>query len=123
LGAALYRDAQYERAAEELKKSIAAYPSDLPPGFVQTDIGQVGANTINSQRLFLAMTKFQQGEHDDARRLLREIQPAIDKELVTPTLRWADQAATEVLRREAEDLIGKNEADEAVENKSQVNDE
>ncbi|MEI4908457.1 hypothetical protein Q8G40_30710, partial [Klebsiella pneumoniae] len=62
LGVALYRAGQYERAAVELEKSIAAQGDSL---------------LVNIQRLFLAMTKWQLGERDEARRLLAEIQSAI----------------------------------------------
>jgi hypothetical protein len=67
------------------------------------------------------MTKWQLGAHDDARRLLREIQPALDKSLDTPVILWQYRQITEVLRREAEALIEPKEAVEAVENKSQIN--
>jgi hypothetical protein len=59
------------------------------------------------------MTKWRLGKHDDARRLLREIQPSIDKYLGAPALGWLDPVAIEVLRREAETLIGQERADEA----------
>jgi tetratricopeptide (TPR) repeat protein len=102
LGAALYRAGQYERAAEKLEASIAAYPKDPP----------LGDRIINWQRLFLAMTKWQLGQRDDARRLLAETQPAIDEELKSPATPFNYRVTLEVLRREAEALIGQNKADE-----------
>jgi serine/threonine protein kinase len=105
LGAALYRDGQYERAAVELEKSIAAYPSDP----------QIGARTVNWQRLFLAMTKWQLGKREEAQLLLAAIQPAIDEELRSLATPFNFRLTLEVLRREAEALIGQ-EADDAVEN-------
>ncbi len=48
LGAALYRAGQFDRAAEQLGASIAAYPTDPLRGF----------DTINYTRLLLAMTKW-----------------------------------------------------------------
>jgi tetratricopeptide (TPR) repeat protein len=106
LGTALYRARQYERAADELKASIEVYPSNPPLGFA----------TINSQRLWLAMTYWQQGKKDDARRLLAETQPAIDQESLSPPATAPYRILLEVLRREAEALIESDKADEAVEN-------
>jgi serine/threonine protein kinase len=107
LGAALYRAGRYREAAERLEECGAAYPNDLPPPF---------SDVINYQRLFLAMTKWQLGERDTARRLLAVIQPDIDKELQSESIVWNRRATLEVLRREAENLIEPTEADEAVEN-------
>jgi hypothetical protein len=69
------------------------------------------------------MTKWQQGKYDDARRMLREIRPAIDKRLETPTLLWHRRVNRELIRNEAVALIEPKEADEAVENKSRPNKE
>ena len=110
LGAALYRDGQYDRAADELEKSIAAYPSEP----------WIGYQTINSQRLMLAMSKWQLGKKDEARRLLAETEPAIDQQIQSTY--FALKSTLEVLRREAEALIEPKEADEAVKNES-TNDE
>jgi hypothetical protein len=60
------------------------------------------------------MTKWQLGEHDNARRALREIQPALGAALDAPTLQWQYRQITEVLRREAEALIEPKEPNEAV---------
>jgi tetratricopeptide (TPR) repeat protein len=108
LGAALYRHGQYDRAAVKLEESITVYPSDPSPGF----------ESINAQRLLLAMSMWQQGKKNEARRLLVETQRNIDQEIQSSSVFYALRAAIEVLRREAEALIEPNEADEAVENVS-----
>jgi serine/threonine protein kinase len=95
LGAALHRAGQYQRAAEKLEQSIAMYPSDP----------QLGDQTINWQRLFLAMTKWQLGERDNAQQLFAEIQPAIDAELHSLSTPFNYRLTLEVLRREAETMI------------------
>jgi serine/threonine protein kinase len=106
LGAALYRARRYEDAAEVLQESLAAYPSDVPHGYA----------SINYTRLLLAMTMWHQGQQDEARRLLEEWLPDVDKELQTPSLQFHRRATLEILRREAVALIGPNEAVEAVDN-------
>jgi serine/threonine protein kinase/tetratricopeptide (TPR) repeat protein len=106
LGAANYRAGHLQEAAQCFEKSIAQYPADPP-----TQHG-----TVLWPQLYLAMTKWQSGEHDDARKLLREIQPTINKSLDTPTPLWQYRQITEILRREAESLIEPKKADEAVEN-------
>jgi tetratricopeptide (TPR) repeat protein len=113
LGAALYRSGQYERAAQILEESIAAYPADPPPGF----------DIINIQRLLLGMTKWRLGQQDEASQLLAETLPAVDKELQSPSSTWNRLATLEVLRAEAQALIGENEAVEAVENKNRTSDQ
>jgi tetratricopeptide (TPR) repeat protein len=112
LGAALYRDGQYDRAARQLEISIAVYPSDPWIDF----------ETINLQRLLLAMCKWQLDKKDEARRLLAETEPAIDQNIQSPSVFYVLKAALEVLRREAETLIKPKEADEAVKNKSHTTD-
>jgi serine/threonine protein kinase len=102
LGAALYRSGEYERAAQVLEESIVAYPADPPRGF----------DMINIQRLFLAMSKWQLGRRDEASQLLAETLPAIDKELQSPSSAWNRRATLEILRRESEALIGKEQAEE-----------
>jgi tetratricopeptide (TPR) repeat protein len=113
LGAAHLRAGQFEQAAERLEESIAAYPSDPLHGI----------DTINYYRLLLAMTKWRLGQRDAARQLLADTQPVVDKELASPSTTWNRRATLELLRREAEALIERKEAEEAVENKSQINDE
>ena len=103
LGAALYRAGQFDRAAEQLNASIAAYPSDPVRGY----------DTINYTRLLLAMTKWQQGRQDEARHVLAEAQRAIDLELHDPTIFFHRRATLEVFRREANALIGKVPNDQA----------
>src|SRR5262249_55222382 len=108
LGAALYRNGQYERAAHCLEDSIAVYPTPSLHGF----------DTLNYQRLLLAMSRWKLGLREEARRLLRETQSPIDEELASPLTEWVRRTTFEVLRREAETLIERKEAVEAVEKKS-----
>jgi hypothetical protein len=103
VGALLYRTGQYDRAVHRLDASIAQFPSDPP----------MGAGTVLFPQLFLAMTKWQQGHRDEARRALDDIQRAIDRELQSPSSLWQRRATLDVLRREAEALIESNEADQA----------
>jgi hypothetical protein len=103
LGAAHYRAGNFENAAKYFEQSIAQYPSDAPPSH----------GTVLWPQLYLAMTKWQQGEHDSARKLLHEIQPGIGKALDTPMLLEQYRQITEVLRREAETLILQNAPDKA----------
>ena len=52
LGAVLYRMGEYERAIPQLEKSISQFPSNRP----------IGSGTVLFPKLFLAMTRWQQGE-------------------------------------------------------------
>jgi serine/threonine protein kinase len=106
LGAALYRAGDYLQAAERLEESIDAYPESPAPGH----------DVINWQRLFQAMTKWKLGEHDDARRLLAETLPALDKEMQSPSCVWIYRLGLELLRSEAVAMIEPKDADKAVEN-------
>jgi hypothetical protein len=108
-GAALFRAGEYDRAAERLEESIAAYPSDPAPGH----------DVINWQRLFLVMTKWKQGHQDEARQLFAETLPDLAKELRSPATVWIYRLGLELLRAEAEALIQPKDADEAAENKRQ----
>jgi tetratricopeptide (TPR) repeat protein len=108
LGGVLYRAGQYERAVQHLKKSIAAYPSNPPPGY----------GTVLQPKLFLAMTYWQLNRRDEARRLLAETEPAIEEWLQSPSHFWTRRTIYEVLLREAEALIEPNDANEAVETKA-----
>jgi serine/threonine protein kinase/Tfp pilus assembly protein PilF len=114
-GASHLRAGQYDRAAELLEQSIDVYPSDPPP--------PPGALSINYQRLLLAMTKWRQGQHDEARQLLAEAQAAIDDELKPPSPLFELRMTTEALLREAEELIEPKEANEAVESKTSTSGE
>jgi hypothetical protein len=113
LGMALYRAGQYDRADDELRASIEAYPEKPAPGW----------DTIDFQRLFLAMTKWQQGQQDEARRLLAEALPAVDEYIQNPATWPHYRIALELLRREAIDLIKSNEAVEAADNKERSDNE
>jgi hypothetical protein len=106
LGAALYRAGRYKQADERLDESGVVYSSSLPGPFF---------DVRNYQRLFLAMTKWQLGQRDDARRLLGDTLPVIDKELQSLSIVWNRRATLELLRAEAQALIGPKEANEAVE--------
>jgi serine/threonine protein kinase len=97
LGAALFRAGDYQRAAQRLEESIDAYP--ILPEF--------GLDTVNYQLLLLAMTKWNQGREDEARKLLAEAQSAIDQELQFPSTSWVRRTSLELLRSEAETLINK----------------
>jgi tetratricopeptide (TPR) repeat protein len=108
LGMALYRDGQYDRAAQELAKSIDVYPKHPLPGYEH----------INHQRLWLAMARWKQGQRDEARRLVAEALPGVDDEIQNP-LTWLHyRAFSEILRREAVALIEPNEADDAADNRT-----
>jgi tetratricopeptide (TPR) repeat protein len=112
LGAALYRAGDYKRAAQKLEESIDAYPR----------FPESSSDTLNYQQLLLAMTKWQLGKRDEARLLLAETQPAVDKELQFPSTTWVRRTTLELFRDEADALIEPKEADEAVENKSGASD-
>jgi tetratricopeptide (TPR) repeat protein len=103
LGAAHYRAGQYAQAAQRLEESIAAFPSGSAP---VTD-------SKSYHRLFLAMTQWKLGKKDEARQLLAETQPDVERELESPASAWNRRATLEILRAEAEALIGKNRADKA----------
>jgi hypothetical protein len=108
LGAAHFRAGHFKEAVQCLEQSIAELPSDAPLSH--------GPGQGFMPQLLLAMTKWQLGDHDDARRMLRELQPRMDESLRAPWIYWAHRAALEIRRREAEAMIKPNEADEAVEN-------
>jgi serine/threonine protein kinase len=108
LGAAHYRAGQYEQAAERLEESIVVYPTNPAAGH----------DTMNYQQLLLAMTQWQLGEQDEARKLLAQTLPGVERELQSPSSAWNHRATLELLRAEAVALIEQKEADEAVENKS-----
>jgi hypothetical protein len=106
VGGLFYRAGQYELAAQRLEESLAAYPDDALRDF----------RTALDKKLFLAMTKWQLGQRDEAQRLLAETLPAIDEWLQKPFNTWMRRAEIELLRREAEALIEPKEAEENVEN-------
>jgi Flp pilus assembly protein TadD len=110
LGTAHYRAGQYEQAAQSLEEAVAQFPSDAPPSH--------GPDLV--RQLLLAMTKWQLGEPDEARRMLREIQPRIDERFRSPWINWDGRAVLEIRRREAEALIEPDQAQEAVENESRT---
>ena len=95
------------------KQPLPNFPPNAPPSH--------GPDLV--RQLVLAMTKWQLDEHDEARRMLRELQPRIDERLRSPWINWDGRAVLEIRRREAEAMIKPKEADEAVENESRTNDE
>ena len=111
-GGLLYRAGQYEQAAQRLDESLAAYPDDALGDFRTPLDGQ----------LLLAMTKWQLGQRDEARRLLAETQLAIDEWLQKPSNTWMRRAEIELLRREVEGMIEPPDAHEAVDNTGQIRD-
>jgi hypothetical protein len=112
-GSALFRDGQYQRAAERLEESIAVYPKSPEPGL----------DIINWQRLFLVMTKWKLGEQEAARQLLAETISDVDKRIESPSCLPDYRAWLEILRRETVALCERNDADEALENKSRIRSE
>jgi hypothetical protein len=106
LGAALYRAGRYKQAAERLEESVHAY--SIAPS--------LGYDTINYQQLLLAMAKWQLGHKDEARKLLAQTLPAVNKELESPLTGWNRRATLEIPQHEAQTLIEPIGPDEAGEN-------
>jgi tetratricopeptide (TPR) repeat protein len=106
LGVAHFRAGHYKRAAQHLEESLAQFPGNAPPNLSPDFI---------MPQLLLAMAKWQLGEQEEARRILRELQPRIDERLRSPSTFWDRRAVLEIRRREAEAMIKPKEADEAVE--------
>jgi serine/threonine protein kinase len=105
LGAALFRAGDYERAAQQLEEAIDAYPN----------VPEFGRDTINYQTLLLAMTRWNQGREDEARKLLTKAQSAVDKELQFSSTNWGRRTSLELLLAEAQALIKPKQADKTVE--------
>jgi tetratricopeptide (TPR) repeat protein len=103
LGAAHYRIGHYEQAVKQLEESIAAFSKDAT----------VITNSINYPRLFLAMSQWQLGKKDEARRFLAETLPNVEQELESPASGWNRRATLELLRDEATALIGDDETNAA----------
>jgi serine/threonine protein kinase len=110
LGAAYYRQGEYAQAVDSLEQSIAAYPSDRSPLFVTVNGFRLGLETINAQRLMLAMSLWQLDRKEDARQSLAQTVTAIKEELKTPTAFFGVRVIVEILRNEAEYLIEQNPA-------------
>jgi serine/threonine protein kinase len=108
LGAAHYRAGQYEQAAERLEEVFAAKPRDS---------SRVN-DPVNYCRLFLAMTQWQLGRQEESRRLLTQTLPAVEEESQSPSSHWVRRVALELLRSEAEALIGPTATTEAVEDEN-----
>src|SRR5262249_20194880 len=101
-----------DRAVPLLEKSISEYAGKRA----------IGTGTVLFPKLLLAMTRWQLGQREEARRILAEIQPAVDRELQSPLSLWQRRAQLEVLRHEAEALIQPKKTGEAMENKTGTND-
>jgi tetratricopeptide (TPR) repeat protein len=113
LGLAYYRAEQYDLAIENLEKSNAGDWADAAKA---------------QNWLVLAMAHHRLERHTQAWQCLERAHQAIDRarplrpELPT-NVSVPDWLELEQLRREAETLIGRSEADEAGENKSRTSDE
>lgn len=94
IGAVFYRAREYRKAQRRLEQSIAASASDASAG-----------STVLYPQLLLAMTMWQQGMQDDARRRLTEAEAAIDEALESPSMGWERIAIIRLLHREASNLI------------------
>jgi serine/threonine protein kinase len=103
LGAALYRNGDYDQAAQRLEESINAY-STLPPS---------GRDNINYARLLLTLAKWKQGRKGEAHKLFVQTRIAVADELQAPSIRWNRRTSLELLCHEAEALIGPVKVDEA----------
>jgi serine/threonine protein kinase len=108
LGLALYRDGQYEQAAQRLEGSIIA-------------LGEGEVLSI-CPKLVLAMTKWRQGRTDEARVLLATAQAALNEVQQSQLIGWDERITTELLRREAsmlidQERIGKVESEESASGK------
>jgi hypothetical protein len=101
LGAVLYRMGEYDQAATHLEESIAQYPSDQP----------IGTGSVEFPQLLLAMTRWQQGQRNEARRVLDEATSHFEEVVSSPSSLWQRRAHLEILRHEAEGLIGPQRAD------------
>jgi hypothetical protein len=106
LGAAHYRAGQYAQAAQRLNESIAAFPTG----------SEAVRDSINYPRLFLAMTEWQRGHQKEAGHLLTKTLRAVEQELQSPSSDWNRRATLELLRDEAETLIGQKKAGRAGDN-------
>jgi tetratricopeptide (TPR) repeat protein len=93
-GAILYRAGQYDASASRLEEAVVAFPNDttnqLSPTYAQ---------------LFLAMTRWQQGDSKEAKRLLASVKANVEEEVANPATGWNRRATLELLLREAEALI------------------
>ena len=90
LGSTRFLAGHYEQAAHHLEASIAQFPSDAPESHGMDLMPQI----------LLAMTRWQLGNHDEARRMLHELQPRIDERLRSPWIYWDRRAVLEIRRRE-----------------------
>jgi serine/threonine protein kinase/tetratricopeptide (TPR) repeat protein len=89
-----YRAGQYDEAAKGLTESIAAFARDSS-----------SEATVIYPQLVLAMTQWRLGNELESRRLLAKSQVAID-EAIKSNPRWNRRATLNLLRAEAEELLG-----------------
>jgi hypothetical protein len=93
-GAILYRAGQYDESASRLEEAVAAFPNDttnqLSPTYAQ---------------LFLAMSRWQQGDSKEAKGLLASVKANVEEVVANPATGWNRRATLELLLREAEALI------------------
>jgi serine/threonine protein kinase len=94
LGGLYYRARNFEAARKQLSPAIESL-DQLP----------ASQYSVNYGRFFLAMTAWQLGDKAEAARLLADAKAAADEELKTQPY-WNRRATLELLRREAERLIG-----------------
>jgi serine/threonine protein kinase/tetratricopeptide (TPR) repeat protein len=102
LGGFLYRLGEYQQAAVQLKSSLSRFSQ-----------GWSGESMMVNSQLLLAMTRWRQGEQDEARALLAEIQPAVDDAIEIWSSEWVYRTTAKVLRREAERLIVGGDGEDA----------
>ncbi len=93
VGILLYRAGNYQAAQKTLVDCIAT-----------AEQNDSRLTTAAYPKFFLAMTNWKLGEHDEAKRMLAELQAATDKEIASSPM-WNRQATLELFRKEAESLI------------------
>jgi tetratricopeptide (TPR) repeat protein len=101
LGAVYYRCGRFEDAVTQLNAAAAA---------AATHVVTSDQMSPAYARFLLAMSHWQLGQLDDARRLLAKAQVLMDEELETSPA-WNRRATLELFRREAEALIQSDGAD------------
>ncbi|MFT5327291.1 MAG: tetratricopeptide (TPR) repeat protein, partial [Planctomycetaceae bacterium] len=97
LGAILMRSGQYAEARSEIENALAANKS--------------GSASPNFARYFLAMTQYHLGQQKTGQDLLKTANRSADAELAESPI-WNRRLTLELLRQEAETLIGKAESSE-----------
>jgi tetratricopeptide (TPR) repeat protein len=93
-GALRYRTGEYEGAEQSLERSIAAFAND-----------DSGMSSVLYSKLFLMMTYWQLGRHDEARKVRAECAAAINEQIASATTSWNRRVTLDVIRAEAEALL------------------